>query len=336
MSSFPSSTSTSSIIARVRAVVVLVVLLTTYPPSARAFNVAPPPRLSSRSSLAAATTTPSPSSFVADVVARMSPSSSRMMRRGPNSFFAIATSSPSSSSEAEAGLSSSAAASEVVVVSLSLEKPLGLVLEESDDGLGGAVVAGVNEGGSAHRLPSSTKESLLGLKISSVMGVDVSRLSFDDVMDAIVGAPSPVDVSLRVPTSSDAATTTTTTSAAPPPVYEAGAVVDIVVQQPNASPSKPDIIIKARVGDNLRKTLLSDPRIELYRGLKKKLGNCGGGGQCGFCAVELIDDSPGGVGGGAWGTRSDYEAKKIGRNGGEGFRLACMNNIAGPATVRTL
>jgi ferredoxin len=84
------------------------------------------------------------------------------------------------------------------------------------------------------------------------------------------------------------------------------------------------------VGDNLRKTLLSDGNIELYRGLKKKLGNCGGGGQCGFCAVELIDET------GVWGTRSDYEAKKIGKNGNENCRLACMNNIVGPATVRTL
>merc|ERR1712127_79981 len=112
------------------------------------------------------------------------------------------------------------------------------------------------------------------------------------------------------------------------PSYDVGAPVTITVQQPETK--KPDITLNGKVGDNLRKTLLANGDIELYRGLKKKLGNCGGGGQCGFCAVELTDDE------GVWGERSDYEAQRIGKNGSEKCRLACMNNIVGPATVRTL
>merc|ERR1712071_388261 len=101
----------------------------------------------------------------------------------------------------------------------------------------------------------------------------------------------------------------------------------ITVEQPNSK--SPGFALEARVGDNLRKTLLSNSDTELYRGLKKKLGNCGGGGQCGFCAVELVDEE------GVWGERSEYEAQRIGNKGNEKCRLACMNNIVGPATVRT-
>jgi ferredoxin len=242
-----------------------------------------------------------------------------VVRAGGESAVAMTTTPPSSD----------------VVLGLSLEKPLGLVLEESDatggGGGGGVVVAGVNEGGSAYLSPS--KDSLAGSTIYTVMGVDVSRSGLDDVMEAIIGAPSPVDISFRVPSTPTTTTTggggiddDSTVAAVTAPTYEVGTTVAIVVQQP----SKPDIVIEAKVGDNLRKTLLAND-VELYRGLKKKLGNCGGGGQCGFCAVELVDD-----GGGVWGTRSDYEIKRIGKGGGEGCRLACMNNIVGPATVRTL
>lgn len=211
-------------------------------------------------------------------------------------------------------------------LSLQLEKPLGLILEEDDQSGSGVIVTQVNEGGSAYSSPDASK--LIGSKIQSVTGQDVSSLSFDDVMDVIVGADSPLDVVFALKSTE----TGTETAAAPveeeEPAYAIGTDVLITVQQPEAN--KPDIVVNAKVGDNLRKTLLSNKDIELYRGIKKKLGNCGGGGQCGFCAVELFDDE------GCWGERSDYETKKIGKNGSEKCRLACMNNIAGPAVVRTL
>ena len=87
---------------------------------------------------------------------------------------------------------------------------------------------------------------------------------------------------------------------------------------------KPDLAICAKVGDNLRKTLLEN-NVELYRGLKKKMGNCGGGGQCTFCAVDFVDSE-------GWEARSDYEEQKIGKY--PNARLACLNNIQGPVTVR--
>lgn len=219
-------------------------------------------------------------------------------------------------------------------LSLTLEKPLGLLLEEIDEsGVagGGVIVTQVNENGSAYT--SSYRDALPQMKIKSVMGKDVSTFTLEDVMDVIIDAPSPVNIEF---VSSEESTATATASSAAAdvitPKYEVGTSVTITVQQPSET-RKSDITIEAKVGDNLRKTLLSNPDIELYRGLKKKLGNCGGGGQCGFCAVEVIDaDEDGKV----WGKRSDYEATKIGKNGSEKTRLACLNNIAGPAIVKTL
>ena len=213
------------------------------------------------------------------------------------------------------------------VVTLSLDKPLGLVLEESDDKVG-VVVASINDGGSASLYPQ--KDTLVGSWVVNVMGKDVSNSDFDTVMETIINAENTVEIAFalsRIIDDDDDVSSSDEGSSA----YEVGTMVDIKVQRP--ATGKPDIIINAKVGDNLRKTLLANPEIELYRGLKKKLGNCGGGGQCGFCAVEFIDDSGEAK---VWGTRSEYESKKIGKNGSETQRLACMNNIVGPATVVTL
>jgi len=211
-------------------------------------------------------------------------------------------------------------------LSLQLEKPLGLILEEDDAAGSGVIVTQVNEGGSAYASPDASK--LIGSKILSVTGQDVSALSFDDVMDVIVAAASPLDVKFALTSESAEEREEIVPSSEEESGYAIGTDVLITVQQPEAN--KPDIILNAKVGDNLRKTILNNKEIELYRGLKKKLGNCGGGGQCGFCAVELIDEE------GCWGERSDYEKQKIGKKESEKCRLACMNNIAGPAVVRTL
>ena len=228
---------------------------------------------------------------------------------------------------------------------LELEKPLGLILEEADNNNagGGVIITQINEGGSAYNSPyySANNNKLINAKIIMVMDTNVSNMSFEDVMDVIVGAPSPLSLELELAdggvttededsTATESAEATEATEAAVVE-YEIGTTVTIQVEQPD---NKPTITLDATVGDNLRKTLLANKDIELYRGLKKKLGNCGGGGQCGFCAVELKDDSEGG---GVWGERSEYEDRMIGKKAGtEGYRLACMNTVVGPATVKTL
>lgn len=219
-------------------------------------------------------------------------------------------------------------------LSLTLDKPLGLILEESSTNGGGVVVTAVNEGGSAYN--SESKDSLIQSRINLVNGIDCSTLPFDDVMDIIINADTTVDIDFILPSPSTSEPVVVAVDEEEvvveekevTPAYAVGTSVSIVVQQPQTN--KGDITINAKVGDNLRKTLLSNKDIELYRGMKKKLGNCGGGGQCGFCAVELIDKEE------VWGERSDYEATRIGKNGNDKCRLACMNNIVGPCTVRTL
>jgi hypothetical protein len=118
----------------------------------------------------------------------------------------------------------------------------------------------LSEEGSAAKF----KDQLLGLKISAVMNEDVSNLVFDDVMEKLIDAPSPVSVEFLKEQSIEDAQ----------PEFEVGTQVTIEVLDDGKSSS-----INANVGDNLRKVLLEND-IEVYKGLKQKLGNCGGGGQC--------------------------------------------------------
>merc|ERR1719223_143641 len=135
-------------------------------------------------------------------------------------------------------------------------------------------------------------------------------------MDCIINAPSPLNIAFEVEGEENESG-----DEAPVESFAVGTEVSIkVIQEGN-----PEKIIDAKVGDNLRKTLL-DNKVELYRGLKKKLGNCGGGGQCTFCAIDMVDDE------GSWQPRSDYENGRIPKF--PTARLACMNNIQGPATIR--
>jgi ferredoxin len=205
-------------------------------------------------------------------------------------------------------------------LSVTLEKPLGLLLEEIDEGApSGVKVQDLVETGSAYA--SKYKDRLVGLKVAKVQGESVGTCTFDDVMEKIIDAPSPVTIDFEVESSTEKEIAV---PAALEPELPIGTLVTLTINQEG----KADLAIAAKVGDNLRTTLLEN-NVELYRGLKKKLGNCGGGGQCTFCAVEITEAA-------GWGERSDWEDKKIGNKLGPNARLACMNNIQGPAVVRTL
>lgn len=63
-------------------------------------------------------------------------------------------------------------------LTISLEKPLGLILEEIDEAENrGVVVAEVNEDGSA--FSCEEKDDLIGMVLTSVMGKSVTNLGFD-------------------------------------------------------------------------------------------------------------------------------------------------------------
>lgn len=197
------------------------------------------------------------------------------------------------------------AAADTSTLSVSLEKPLGIILEEVEEGAAnGVFVKELADTGSAYA--SEYKDQLVGLKLARVMEDDVTSLTFDAVMEKIIDAPSPLTIELEME---------------PEPMFEIGTPVTVNVIQEG----EPDKAIEAKVGDNLRQTLL-DNNVEVYRGLKKKLGNCGGGGQCTYCAVDFVESE-------GWEPRSKYEDTKLGKKS-KTARLACLNNIQGPATIR--
>lgn len=208
-----------------------------------------------------------------------------------------------------------------VILSLTLEKPLGLMLEECAfiegknenaavaGGSGGVFVKDIGETGSA----VAYADQIRGAKLLTVGGVNVASADFDTVMELIVGASASVTIefSLLVEPKKAAVEFAVGT-----PV-----VITLVV---DAGGKNPNLELNAAVGDNLRQVLL-DNGVEVYQGLKQKLGNCGGAGQCTFCAVDFLESE-------GWAERSDYEDGKLKRF--PTARLACLNNIQGPATIR--
>jgi ferredoxin len=208
-------------------------------------------------------------------------------------------------------------------LTVTLDKPLGLILEEVQEGSSpqGVKVQELLDSGSAYA--SEYKDQLLGLKLSYVQGTDVSCSTFETVMETITAAPSRVTLefeTLVVPTDTLI------------PELPVGTPVSLQVLQEGKS----DIItVSAKVGDNLR-TVLLEHKIDLYRGLSKKLGNCGGGGQCTLCAIQLETSSDDTSMTAPWTDRSEWETKKIGKKLGPTARLACLTSIEGPAAIKTL
>lgn len=223
------------------------------------------------------------------------------------------------------GLAHSSSSTTSIFVNLlvvELEKPLGILLEEIEEGQPmGVKVEELSDAGSAYA--SEYRDQLVGLRVASVMGEDVTSVSFDDVMEKIIDAPSPVQITFDLERGDNSGETESDDEESSPapaePQFSIGETVTITVIQDGA-----ETLIQGRVGDNLRQTLL-DNNIEVYRGLKKKLGNCGGAGQCTFCAVDFVESE-------GWEERSEYEDGRLSKS--VTARLACLNNIQGPATIR--
>lgn len=134
-------------------------------------------------------------------------------------------------------------------VEVSLEKPLGVVLEEGDAGV---YIKEILDSGSA----SSNDDVSEGLRIVAVNGARFE--GFDNVMSALGEAPSPVTLTL-----------------------ESQFTLLKVVDGTQTS------FVTATKGANLRKTLLASGA-KLYD-FKGTLTNCNGGGQCGTCRVRVED-----------------------------------------------
>ena len=84
----------------------------------------------------------------------------------------------------------------LAAVDVSLEKPLGIVLEENvRDAPEGLYVAEIDADGSACASDIKVED-----RLDAVNGVDTTSMGFDDVMDLIVDAPSPVRLQFSGPT----------------------------------------------------------------------------------------------------------------------------------------
>ena len=132
--------------------------------------------------------------------------------------------------------------------------------------------------------------------------------SSPDVMAEILGAPSLVTLELE-PLADYGSSDT----------FPIGTVVNVTVLEGDK-----ETVVEMKVGDNLRISLLGGG-FQVYRSFKSKIGNCGGGGQCAFCAVEFESNE-------GWGDRSEYEDSKLKKS--PKARLSCLNNIQGPAVIR--
>lgn len=140
---------------------------------------------------------------------------------------------------------------------VNLEKPLGMILEEVEEGKPkGVTVTGLREEGSAFK--SEFKDRFVGLQLVSVMGNCVENSAFDEVMEAIINAPSPVLLMFK--DRSD-------TPSKPTIKFPVGSSVSITVLDGDK-----ETVIDAKVGENLRAVLLAND-VEVYKGLKQKLGN---------------------------------------------------------------
>lgn len=187
-------------------------------------------------------------------------------------------------------------------INYSLPKPLGLILEEVEEGkAAGVFVLEVGDNGSAF----AHADSIAGATLATVQGEDVTRSTFDAVMEKIMSAPDTVDISF-LPKEEE-------------PGFPVGTPVDIVVREEG----KQDLTLSVKVGDNLRQALF-DGGFEVYRGMQK-LGNCGGAGQCTYCAMDFLESD-------GWLERSDYENKKLKKN--PAARLSCLNSVQGPAVIQ--
>ncbi|KAK4537355.1 hypothetical protein CDCA_CDCA12G3380 [Cyanidium caldarium] len=102
-------------------------------------------------------------------------------------------------------------------------------------------------------------------------------------------------------------------------------LVQITVYEKGSSEPR---VIEVPRGANLRKALLEN-NVDVYT-LRGKLTNCGGGGQCGTCVVDVVE------GAGFLTPRGVRETRLLTDKGRpDAWRLSCCLRVEGPVTVRT-
>ena len=192
-------------------------------------------------------------------------------------------------------------------VTVTVEKPLGLVLEEIvPDEPQGVYVKMIDPQGAA----AASGAIARGMRLVSAGGVDCTAASFDQAMDTLIDASSPIKLVFAPPAAAPAAA-----SAAAPAVPSAApaATEEFTIMASAAGGGWASV--QATAGDNVRVALLNGGA-ELYGGMWAKAMNCNGGGQCGTCVVEVVD--------GEVSERTPVEDKLLKKKPSPNFRLACQ------------
>ncbi|KAI6680117.1 hypothetical protein NL676_033998 [Syzygium grande] len=120
----------------------------------------------------------------------------------------------------------------------------------------------------------------------------------------------------RLALSSNAASSTEPSSAAPDmPEIE----LEFVGPKPAADGSYPVDKVRAVSGEKLLRNIMNENKIELYATYGKVM-NCGGGGSCGTCIVEIIDGKD------LLNERTDTELRYL-KKKPDSWRLACQTIV---------
>lgn len=187
-------------------------------------------------------------------------------------------------------------------VTVSVSRPLGVVFEEvEENSQRGVYVYEVSEGnikatGTIHQ----------GMMLLSVNDQDVRRCHFDQVMDLIKAVSEDTDLVLTFMDSND--------------IFRGKAILN--VKLPDGGGVR---TIECLKGQMLR-DVLTQAQLDVYD-LRGKMTNCGGGGVCGTCVVnvETAEDDD-------WEPRSTLEKARLKRYS-ENARLSCCMPVEGDATV---
>ncbi|XP_028097123.1 photosynthetic NDH subunit of subcomplex B 3, chloroplastic-like [Camellia sinensis] len=85
----------------------------------------------------------------------------------------------------------------------------------------------------------------------------------------------------------------------------------------------PDVHFRVACGGQKLRDIMLDSNIELYGPYSRPLLNCGGGGTCGTCIVEVVEGKE------LLNPRTDKEKEKLKRNP-KNWRLACQTTVGKP------
>ncbi|KAG1672041.1 hypothetical protein FOA52_008917 [Chlamydomonas sp. UWO 241] len=133
----------------------------------------------------------------------------------------------------------------------------------------------------------------------------------------LVGAPRTAPPARPRPCVAPSAAPTGTSggAAAAQPTEAAGEpMVTVMLETPAGAVSKWEIESDV----NLRQMIKDTGEVEMYHGMWAKSMNCGGGGSCGTCVVQVLEDKDG-----LLSERNEIEGKKL-KGKPDSFRLACQ------------